>query len=387
MSELHEVVFRWPYNANEVIVTGTFDQWASSIRLNKGPTGFTTTVRVHWAEKVLYKFIVDGKWTTIDQAPTEVDWRGNVNNVYNAPTKPQDVTPLYERPAAKVPKIAPVPAPVPVEEKKEVPTPTPQPTKLGSVEVPAKPKEEPVKDETPVVDKKEPSPPVDEKVTPSVPEVAPIPIVPVNDTKPVDTPPAKTEEPASLDKAPTTVLPTPANPKAPLFFVPVNDSSTADKQPPAVEPIKHTDTPSTHALPINSPRKPSTGTSSSNTLLTEKKEEEKKETRPEEARQHSGSSYGREPAKQLPSTPPRATTPALPATPGTPTTFSSPPTTPRKSYFRRSAPSSPSSSSSGDSIAKKDKKKKKRESLISKVKHLFTPEKDKKEHKREKSHG
>ena len=139
----------------------------------------------------MYKFIVDGKWTTIDQAPTEVDWRGNVNNVYNSPTKPQDVTPIYEPPAAKEPVIAPVPAPVPVKEKKVVPTPAPQPTKAGSVEVPAKPKEEPVKDETPIVDKKEPSPPVDKKVTPLVPEVAPVTVLPVNDTKPVDTPPVK----------------------------------------------------------------------------------------------------------------------------------------------------------------------------------------------------
>jgi len=129
----------------------------------------------------LYKFVVDGRWTTIDQAPTEADWRGNVNNIYYAPTKPQDETPRYEPPAAKEPKISPVP----VEEKTEVPTPAPQPTKEGSVEVPAKPK-----DETPVVDKKESSP-VDKKVTPSVPDVPPVPVVPVNDPKPVDTPPAK----------------------------------------------------------------------------------------------------------------------------------------------------------------------------------------------------
>ncbi|KAF9651275.1 hypothetical protein BDM02DRAFT_3091509 [Thelephora ganbajun] len=153
MSDLHEVVFRWPYNANEVIVTGTFDQWSSSVRLNKGPSGFAATIRVPWEETVLYKFIVDGKWTTIDQAPTEADWRGNVNNIYHAPTKPQEIdTPRYEPPAAQEP-------------------------------------EEPVKHETPVVDKE--TSPVDEKVTPSVPKVDPAPVVPVNDTKPVDTPPAK----------------------------------------------------------------------------------------------------------------------------------------------------------------------------------------------------
>lgn len=158
--------------------------------MEKGPSGFVATVRVPWEQKVLYKFIVDGKWATIDKAPTEADWRGNINNVYNAPARPKDDTPRYEPPAVQEPKIAPVPAPVPVEEKKEVPTPAPQPTKQASVKVPAKP-EERVKDQTPVVDKKEPSPPVDKKVTPSVPKVAPAPVIPVRDTKPVDTPPAK----------------------------------------------------------------------------------------------------------------------------------------------------------------------------------------------------
>ena len=157
--------------------------------MNKGPTGFSATVQVPWEEKVLYKFIVDGSWTTIDQAPTEADWRGNLNNVYHAPTKPEELdTPRYEPPAAQEPVIAPVPVeekeeqvptPAPVEEKDEpVSTPTPKPTDKGSVEVPAKP-QQPVKDKTPVVEK-DPSPPAD-----------PVPVVPVNDTKPVDTPPAK----------------------------------------------------------------------------------------------------------------------------------------------------------------------------------------------------
>jgi len=167
--------------------------------MEKGPSGFTATVRVPWEQKVLYKFIVDGRWTTIDKAPTEVDWRGYINNVYNAPTRPKIDTPRYEPPGVQEPKIAPVPAPVPVEEKKETPTPAPQPTEKGSVEVPAKP-EKAVKDQTPTadrkepsppvdkkepsppVDQKEPSPPVDKKVTPSVPGVTPVPVVTVKDT-------------------------------------------------------------------------------------------------------------------------------------------------------------------------------------------------------------
>jgi len=372
MSDLHEVVFRWPYNASEAIVTGTFDKWSRSVRLSRGPTGFTATVQVPWGTKVLYKYIVDGEWTTIDQAPTEADWRGNINNIYYAPTKPKEVvTPRNDPPAAREPKIAPVPAPVPVEEKKPVSTPTPQPTEQSSVKVPAKP-EELVKDRTPVVDKKEP-----------------VPVVPVNGTKPVDTPPAKTKEVSAPDNVPA-VLPTPANLKAPLVFVPVNDPGAADKKTPVVEPLKHTDTPSTHSLPINSPRKASTGTSSSNTLLSEKKEEERRQPRPEDVTPNgtgNGVANG-EPAKQPPSTPVKSKTPTIPTTPASPSTLYSPPTTPKKPHFPGSASSSPPSSP-GNTLSRKSSFKKKRDSFISKVKHLFTPEKDKekKEHRSEKSHG
>jgi hypothetical protein len=145
--------------------------------MNKGPTGFSATVKVPWEEKVLYKFVIDGSWATIDQAPTEADWRGNVNNVYHAPTKPKELdTPRYDPPAAREPVIAPVPV---KEKEKQVPAPTLKPTDKGSVKVPAEP-EQPVKDKTPVVEKKEPSPPA-----------PPVPVALVNDTKPVDTPPAK----------------------------------------------------------------------------------------------------------------------------------------------------------------------------------------------------
>ena len=297
----------------------------------------------------MYKFIVDGKWSTIDQAPTEPDRAGNINNVYHAPPKPKDATPRYEPPSTREPEIASVPAP----------------------------KDQPVKDKT-LVDKKEPSPPVEEKVTPSVPKIAPIPVVPANDTKPIDTPPV-------TDKPTTTVLPTPANLRAPLPIVPVNDANTVDKRPPAVEPPRDTDTPSTHTPPVNSPRKSSTGTSSSNTLPTEKKEEEKKETKPEVVKQPNGIVHVEDPAKQSPSTPTKARTPIIPATPTTPTTFPSPPVTPKKPHFSRSRSSSPSSSGS-HTISRKSSFKKKRDSFISKVKHLFTPEKDK-GHKKEKSHG
>jgi len=248
----------------------------------------------------LYRFIVDGKWSTIDQAPTEPDRAGNINNVYHAPPRPKGATPRYEPPATREPEIASVPAP----------------------------KDEPVKDKT-LVDKKEPSPPVEEKVIPSVPKIASIPVVPANGTKPVDTPPV-------TDKPTTTVLPTPANLGAPLPIAPLNVVNTIDKRPPTVEPPRDTDTPSTHTPPVNSPRKSSTGASSSDTLPTGKKEEEKKETKSEVVRQPNGIVHVEDPAKQPIFTPIKARTPITPATPTTPTTFYSLPVYLKKPYFSRS---------------------------------------------------
>jgi len=88
-TDLHEVLFEWPHpEPSTVIVTGTFDQWASSIRLDKTSTGFQTTTRIPWNEKIKYKFIVDGQWIVHENQPTEVDPGGYVNNVYISPPKP-----------------------------------------------------------------------------------------------------------------------------------------------------------------------------------------------------------------------------------------------------------------------------------------------------------
>ncbi|KAH7931364.1 hypothetical protein BV22DRAFT_998932, partial [Leucogyrophana mollusca] len=79
-------------DATDVIVTGSFDQWSSSIHLVKGPSGFEAKVRVPWGERVPYKFIVDGRWVTRDDQPTEPDQPGNINNIYVSPSKPESPT-------------------------------------------------------------------------------------------------------------------------------------------------------------------------------------------------------------------------------------------------------------------------------------------------------
>ncbi|KAG7097233.1 hypothetical protein E1B28_004604 [Marasmius oreades] len=91
MADWHAVTFEWPYDsANNVTVTGTFDRWSSSVRLEKQDSSFKATVKVPWNEKVAYKFIVDGEWLVNERAPTERDSAGNLNNIYVAPEKPAE---------------------------------------------------------------------------------------------------------------------------------------------------------------------------------------------------------------------------------------------------------------------------------------------------------
>ncbi|KAJ3829073.1 carbohydrate-binding module family 48 protein, partial [Lentinula raphanica] len=71
-----------------VIVTGSFDEWAQSVRLQKREDGFQGTAEINWNEKIAYKFVVDGQWVVNSQEPTEADNSGNVNNVFTAPEKP-----------------------------------------------------------------------------------------------------------------------------------------------------------------------------------------------------------------------------------------------------------------------------------------------------------
>jgi hypothetical protein len=91
MAEQYEITFEWLHTEpNAVIVTGSFDQWSSSIQMKKDANGFKGTTKIPWGEKIAYKFIVDGQWVVNDREPTETDNLGNVNNVYTAPKKPSN---------------------------------------------------------------------------------------------------------------------------------------------------------------------------------------------------------------------------------------------------------------------------------------------------------
>ncbi|THX33494.1 hypothetical protein D6D10_07810 [Aureobasidium pullulans] len=77
--------FTWDHPAQEVYVTGDFDNWSKSIKLNKNGDSFHKTVTIPGEEhRVHYKFVVDGQWTTDWTAKQETDSSGNVNNVVEA---------------------------------------------------------------------------------------------------------------------------------------------------------------------------------------------------------------------------------------------------------------------------------------------------------------
>ncbi|KAF4342695.1 5 AMP-activated kinase subunit beta-2 [Fusarium beomiforme] len=73
--------FKWEHPADEVYVTGTFDNWTKSVKLEKEGNVFSKTVDLKEPEgKIYYKFIVDGNWIINQSAPNEPDLEGNVNN-------------------------------------------------------------------------------------------------------------------------------------------------------------------------------------------------------------------------------------------------------------------------------------------------------------------
>ncbi|SLM41227.1 Immunoglobulin E-set [Lasallia pustulata] len=71
------------YPASEVFVSGTFDDWAKSVKLEKkGEDLHEKLVELPRAdEKIHYKFVVDTVWMTDPSAPQEHDGEYNVNNV------------------------------------------------------------------------------------------------------------------------------------------------------------------------------------------------------------------------------------------------------------------------------------------------------------------
>lgn len=74
--------FRWPYPAEHVYVTGTFDDWGKTVQLDNIGGAFEKEVQLPRSdEKIFYKFIVDNNWIVDYAAPYDDDGHYNINNV------------------------------------------------------------------------------------------------------------------------------------------------------------------------------------------------------------------------------------------------------------------------------------------------------------------
>ncbi|KAJ7781565.1 hypothetical protein B0H16DRAFT_1299596, partial [Mycena metata] len=74
-------------------VTGSFDEWSSSVHLVKGADGwFHGSAKIPWDTKIAYKYVVDSQWVCETSSPTETDEGGNINNVFTSPPKPSGVS-------------------------------------------------------------------------------------------------------------------------------------------------------------------------------------------------------------------------------------------------------------------------------------------------------
>ncbi|GAA5874742.1 hypothetical protein JCM1840_000420 [Sporobolomyces johnsonii] len=83
---LWEHTFTWEGQAEDVIVTGSFDSWSSSVKLEQtAPSCFAATTRLSFGERVDYKFVVDGQWQHSPSQQHEWDASGNLNNVLHVP--------------------------------------------------------------------------------------------------------------------------------------------------------------------------------------------------------------------------------------------------------------------------------------------------------------
>ncbi|KAH9950081.1 hypothetical protein B0H21DRAFT_706548 [Amylocystis lapponica] len=287
MSDFHEAFFKWPHpEASTVIVTGTFDQarllpssWSGSVHLPKNGAVFEGPVKVPWGEKVTYKYIVDGRWTTTDDQPVETDPMGNLNNVYTSPSKPapphvpepvleeKPVLEKYvseEKPAeptvtsavfglvetAKETAVAMVEAIAPGttgEATLAVETPTGAPKLASPVSEP-----EPQPASAPAAEPSSPPQITAEAVLPAKPEaetVAPIVFVPLL--------PLSTEPPTNGDSTPAPEADVSAS--KPLETTVIENSATAE--PPATTPAApeaSTHTPATNGVAPTSPASPKT---------------------------------------------------------------------------------------------------------------------------------
>jgi hypothetical protein len=71
-----------PKQASVVVVTGSFDNWSQSAKMEPSENGiFYKTLQIPVDVSVSFKFIVDGEWMCDDSKQKVDDGNGNINNV------------------------------------------------------------------------------------------------------------------------------------------------------------------------------------------------------------------------------------------------------------------------------------------------------------------
>ncbi|KAF3850999.1 hypothetical protein F7725_012771 [Dissostichus mawsoni] len=84
-TQARPTVFRWTGAAKEVFVSGSFNNWATKIPLNKSQKNFVGIVDLPEGEHQ-YKFSVDGQWTLDPTGAVTTSKTGTVNNVIQVKT-------------------------------------------------------------------------------------------------------------------------------------------------------------------------------------------------------------------------------------------------------------------------------------------------------------
>ncbi|KAI5961211.1 GAL83 [Candida pseudojiufengensis] len=80
---VYQYTIKGPTGIKSVQITGTFDNWSKSLpEITKEP--FEQTITLDTKEDLIFKFIIDGTWKTLDLYETTTDHEGNVNNVIKA---------------------------------------------------------------------------------------------------------------------------------------------------------------------------------------------------------------------------------------------------------------------------------------------------------------
>ncbi|XP_034025321.1 5'-AMP-activated protein kinase subunit beta-1-like [Thalassophryne amazonica] len=80
LAQARPTVFRWSGAAKEVYVSGSFNNWATKIPLNRSQNNFVAIVDLPEGEHQ-YKFCVDGQWLLDPTGGVVTSKTGTINNV------------------------------------------------------------------------------------------------------------------------------------------------------------------------------------------------------------------------------------------------------------------------------------------------------------------